>query len=367
MKLLSPMEQYQLDLKRADFHDDPHQKNIVEQLDTLYHTINKNINRPKRLWPFGKSNNKIKGLYLYGPVGRGKTYLMDLLSKNIDSNFILRKHFHVFMTDVHLALRKFAGHKNPLPLVAKHLAGDASILCFDEFFVDDVADALILAKLMECLFKQGFTLIATSNVKPDDLYKNGVQRQLFLPAIELIREHCHIIQLDNQVDYRKRALEQAGLYFTPIDDNTSKLFFDLYETLSHNPPKPHTVNINGRNFSLISIHHDIAWFSFDELCNKPVGAEDYLELACRFHTIFIEKVPSMTDEQNDSARRFVNFVDICYDLCVKIIVQAETEINLIYVGKGIAFEFQRTQSRLTEMHTQYYLDQPHKSIKNKNV
>jgi len=365
---LSPLQRYLRDLDKEGFVKDPAQKMAVDKLQMLYEALiedQKLRDRQASSW-FNKFSRKqpkpVKGLYFWGGVGRGKTYLMDNFYESLPFKQKMRIHFHRFMQRVHGELKQLDGQKNPLVIVAKRLSEEARIICFDEFFVSDIGDAMILAGLMEELFANGVSLVCTSNIVPDGLYKDGLQRARFLPAIALVKEHTEVVNVDGGNDYRLRTLEQAELYHHPLDEqatiNLEKYFGQLaVETGSQDLE----LEINGRTLHAKRHADDVVWFEFKELCDGPRSQNDYIELAREFHAVILSNVPQMSVETDDQARRFINLVDEFYDRSVKVIISAEAPIHELYQGGKLSFEFERTESRLLEMQSQEYLEREHRA------
>jgi cell division protein ZapE len=365
---MTPLEKYQQDLSRPDFSYDKAQEYAVEQLDRLYHDlVDRYENRPRSLWariaPGVRAQEKepCKGLYFWGGVGRGKTYLVDTFFECVPFRSKMRIHFHRFMQRVHNDLKMLQGEKNPLDIVADQLAKEARILCFDEFFVTDITDAMILGGLMEKLFGRGVTLVATSNIVPDQLYKDGLQRARFLPAIELINKYTDIINVDSGVDYRLRALEKAEIFHSPMDGAAEASLRASFDSLAPEAGHPDTeIEINGRAIQARDVADDVLWCDFRALCDGPRSQNDYIELARIYHAVLVSGVPVMGAAQDDMARRFINMVDEFYDRNVKLIMSGEAPIDQLYAGGRLEFEFQRTRSRLLEMQSHDYLARPHK-------
>ncbi len=312
---------------------------------------------------FGRSaqTRTIKGLYFWGGVGRGKTFLMDLFYEELETTQKKRLHFHRFMREVHRQLRDLQGEPNPLRKVAASFAAEAKVICFDEFFVSDITDAMLLAGLLDELFRLGVTLVATSNVAPDHLYENGLQRRKFLPAIELLNTYTRVHNLDGGVDYRLRALESAEIYHFPLDDTAESGLVSAFRSLSPDEGKPDIIlPIEGRNIATRRCGDGVAWFDFSALCDGPRSQNDYIELAKLFQTVLVGNVPRMDEKKEDQARRFISLVDEFYDRNVKLIISAETHILDLYHGNRLTFEFQRTESRLQEMQSKEYLAREHK-------
>lgn len=364
---LTPWQRYQKDLERPDFHKDPAQEDAVRRLQALYDKLaeaeserNKGLAKLRRKLKKGREE-PVKGLYFWGGVGRGKTYLMDTFYESLPFDRKMRVHFHRFMQRVHNELKKLKGEKNPLERVAKTFADETRVICFDEFFVSDIGDAMILATLMEGLFSRGVTLVCTSNIVPDGLYKDGLQRARFMPAIELVKKYTDVVNVDGGVDYRLRTLEQAELYHCPLDneaDNSLRSSFDALAVEAGKHSK--TMEINGRKIPAQAHADDVVWFDFKDVCDGPRSQNDYIEMARQFHAIIISNVPVMGKDKDDQARRFINMIDEFYDRNVKVIMSAAAPITGLYSGGRLNFEFERTESRLLEMQSREYLEAPHK-------
>lgn len=314
------------------------------------------IRQPRQL------RQPVRGLYLWGGVGRGKTMLMDLFYDCLPEHDRLRMHFHRFMQRVHNELTVLGGTANPLEQVAEGLARESSVLCFDEFFVSDIADAMILAELLQGLFERGVTLVATSNVEPDRLYENGLQRRRFLPAIDLLKTHTQVFYVESPVDYRLRALERAEIYHAPLDGAAEASLRKSFAALAPEAAEHDVVmDINGRPIRSRCVADDVAWFDFAELCEGPRSQNDYIELARVFHAVLLSNVRRFTTRDEDAARRFISLVDEFYDRNVKLIISAEVPAERLYGGERLRFEFERTESRLREMQSHEYLARVHRA------
>lgn len=364
--VLNPQQRYQRDLERPDFAADSAQAHAVALLQDLFERLVGDQQREGR-WSsrlktlFGATKTPQRGLYFWGGVGRGKTYLVDTFFDSLPFERKLRVHFHRFMQRVHQELTDLAGEKNPLETVADRLAAEAVVVCFDEFFVSDIADAMLLGGLMEALFARGVTLVATSNIEPRLLYKDGLQRGRFLPAIALIEQHTEIVNVDSGIDYRLRTLEQAELFHYPLDAAAEQALSAAFDALANGMAgQAGNIEINHRPVSLRRHVEGIAWVRFDELCRKPRSASDFIELARVFQTVLIENVPVMAGDADDAARRFINLVDEFYDRSVKLIITAEAPPEALYTGSRLSFEYQRTLSRLQEMQSTEYLAREHR-------
>jgi cell division protein ZapE len=297
-----------------------------------------------------------RGLYLWGGVGRGKTLLMDAFFASLGPVTGERSHFYRFMRNVHEELGRVKGSESPLDLVARRIAKRVRVLCLDEFFVGDIADAMILSGLLDGLFRRGVTLVATSNVAPQDLYEDGLQRQRFLPAIALIEAHVDVLRVDSGIDYRLRQLERAPTYLDSALPQTAAAMRERFTALAGGSAvAPATLVVEGRPIRALATGPDIAWFEFSELCEGPRSQNDYIDLARLFGTVFISNIPVFTPSHEDAARRFVMLIDELYDRGVKTVVSAAAQPAELYRGERLRFEFQRAASRLVEMQTQAYL------------
>lgn len=365
----SPWERYQADLKKPGFSHDLSQEAAVRALQQVFDQLilrNKKENQLgyKALSRLGVSRKKVKGLYFWGGVGRGKTYLMDTFYDAIPFAQKRRLHFHHFMRRVHEGLKAHKGEKNPLQIVAKDIAQEAHVLCFDEFFVSDIGDAMILANLLKTLFDEGVTLIATSNIVPDMLYKNGLQRGLFLPAIALLKEHTDVLNVDGGTDYRLRTLKQVEIFHSPLDEAAEKnlsVSFDRLAPDIKQAVSDSSLDVLGRKIPVRRMNDDVVWFEFTALCDGPRSQNDYIEIAQCFHAVLLSNVPVFDGKNDDSARRFINMVDEFYDRNVKLLLTAAAPVEALYQKGRLSFEFQRTVSRLLEMQSEEYLESEHKA------
>ncbi|MDQ1363577.1 MAG: Cell division protein ZapE, partial [Pseudomonadota bacterium] len=295
-------------------------------------------------------------------VGRGKTWLMDLFYENLPVKQKLRLHFHHFMQTVHDELSLLRGQRDPVKLIAFNFARHARVICLDEFHVADITDAMLLRGLLDALFHEGVTLVATSNQPPDDLYKNGLQRSQFLPAIKLLKSFTRIIRVDGGVDHRLRLLEKAGVWYTPLGEETNnRLSMRFAEIAPCTDYKTEKLMINYREITTKRHIDGIAWFDFGMLCSSPRATPDYIEIARRFHTVFISDIPQLNEASDDMATRFINLIDEFYDRNIKLIASAATTPGELYTGRQLMMEFQRTRSRLEEMRSHEYLAHAHKS------
>jgi cell division protein ZapE len=302
-----------------------------------------------------------RGIYLWGGVGRGKTWVMDLFFECLPFPDKRRSHFHRFMYDVHERLRGLTDTQDPLARVADDIAAQARVLCFDELFVSDITDAMLLGTLFKELFARGVTLVTTSNVPPSGLYRDGLQRARFLPAIDLLEAHTQVIHLDSGTDYRLRLLERAEIYHHPLDENAeanlARYFAQLCADLSCSTAED--LAVEGRLIPARRIGDGVVWFDFDAICDGPRGQTDYIAIAAEFHTVLVSNVPRLTATHENQARRFIALVDEFYDRSVKLIISAAEPVDHLYAGERLGFEFERTRSRLQEMQSREYLATPH--------
>ncbi len=349
-------------LEREGHVRDPAQEAVVTHLEDLELRLRDvEPHGPRWLRWLGRNDlPAVKGIYLWGGVGRGKTFLMDLFFESLTLNSKRRIHFHRMMRDVHERLRALGDIEDPLDNVAADIAKESRVLCFDEFFVSDIGDAMILGRLLKGLFERGVTLVATSNAKPDDLYKDGLQRSRFLPAIELLNEHTEVVNMGGDTDFRLRLLEQAGTWLPAGEADSLQRMERLFdESASSDIAADLPLEVNGRVILARRCAKSIAWFDFDELCDGPRSQADYIELGRWYPTVILSDVPVFDATLEDQARRFVALVDEFYDRRVKLIVSAAAEATQLYQGNKLGFEFQRTSSRLVEMQSREYLSQPH--------
>ncbi len=301
-----------------------------------------------------------RGLYLWGGVGRGKTFLMDLFFETLPVEHKHRAHFHRIMKEVHDRLRALGDVQDPLAAVARDMAARARVLCFDEFYVSDIGDAMILGRLLQGLFDQGVTLVATSNTRPDELYRDGLQRQRFLPAIDALNRHTRVVELAGDRDYRLELLQQAGTYLTPDDERARARLREFFgESASSRVEEHHQIEVNGRVLNARRCAKGIAWFDFRALCDGPRSQADYIEIARWYPTIIVSGVPELDEYHENQARRFIALVDEFYDRHVKLVVSAARPPEALYSGSRLRFEFERTVSRLIEMQSLEYLHLPH--------
>lgn len=362
----SPRARYEADLAAGVLTADAAQKGAVECMERTYRELAESDEQTSgglvdRL--FGRRRSRwlpVRGVYLWGRVGRGKTYIVDTFYDCLGFEEKRRIHFHSFMRRTHDALKRLHNEPDPLKRLAAEWAAEHRVLCLDEFHVGDITDAMLLAKLFEALLKQGVTLVATSNEAPDELYANGLQRERFLPAIELIKKQLEVFELSGDLDYRLRALEQAPVYYRcaagKVRDKLEKSFLAIAPEAG---AAAVDLEVEGRWIPTLRLADGVVWFAFEVLCGGPRSTIDYIEIARCHHTVIVSDVPRLGRDDNDAARRFVNLVDEFYDRNVNLIVSAEAEPEDLYHGGRLAKGFLRTASRLREMRSHEYLARPH--------
>ncbi|CBJ82961.1 putative ATPase, with nucleoside triP hydrolase domain [Xenorhabdus bovienii str. Jollieti] len=373
MSPIIPSSLYQSALSEGQYQPDEVQRNTVARLDIIHHDLGHRS--PEQALPssglksllgrlFGGLSTEqprpIQGLYMWGGVGRGKTWLMDMFFQSLPTDRKLRLHFHRFMLRVHEELTALQGHENPLDVIADGFKAQTDVLCFDEFFVSDITDAMILGTLLEALFKRGITLVATSNIPPDELYRNGLQRARFLPAIEQIKKYCDVMNVDAGIDYRLRTLTQAHLYLTPLSEDNRQEMHRMFQRLAGRKGEPNPVlEINHRSMPAISSVDGVLAITFKTLCEDPRSPLDYIALSKLYHSVLLHDTPAMTALDESAARRFLALVDEFYERHVKLIINAEAPMEQIYQGELLTFEYRRCLSRLQEMQSEEYLKLPH--------
>jgi cell division protein ZapE len=359
---------YDRQIQERGFRSDAAQLTAVDALDDLRRRLNASGSSApsgarRLLSKLGLSRpaGPERGLYLWGGVGRGKTWLMDLFYQSLPFAQKRRRHFHRFMHDVHGQLKQLGNREAPLEQVAANLASDTRVLCFDEFFVTDIADAMILGTLLDGLFRRGVTLVATSNSPPRDLYKEGLQRARFVPAIELIERHARVLAVDGGTDYRLRQLTQAGTYLPSGSPDTPRRLEALFTEIADGGARSGgTVEIEGRDIPIIRESVNSIWFEFEALCEGPRSQNDYIEIAREYQSVVVANVPRFESTHDNAARRFIALIDELYDHNVNLIVSAAAPPDDLYHGERLAFEFQRATSRLIEMQTEEYLAREHR-------
>ena len=344
---------------------DSSQRDALERLDHLAYQLTL-----RKAWGGGRKSlfrrqsweRPERGLYLWGGVGRGKTFLMDLFADSLPEGTAIRLHFHRFMNKVHERLSELQGNENPLEMVADELAHRGKVLCLDECFVSDITDAMVLGTVFDGLFRRGIALVTTSNIEPRNLYEGGLQRDRFMPAISLIERHCEIFNLDSGTNYRLRTLKHKKLYHSPFDGYATDAIWNSILALV--PEATMTegafVTINRRQLAVRFVAEDVVWFDFDVVCGLGRAVPDYIEIAKLYHTVAIAGVPRLSEACDDLARRFLYLVDEFYDRSVNLLLAADVAIEDLYVTGRLAFEMDRCRSRLLEMQSVEYLERPHR-------
>lgn len=359
---LSPLQKYEQAIESGEFSFDEMQNQAMSYLDEVCKQIARNKKQKKRALSVLRGEpTPAKGLYMWGGVGRGKTWMMDMFYESVPTSRKMRMHFHHFMQSVHKQLNELQGQANPLKTVANNIHKKAILICFDEFFVSNVSDAMILGDLFTMLFKRGITLVATSNIEPAGLYKDGLHRDRFLPAIAEVEKNTQVMNIDSGIDYRLRVLQQAELYVHPLTKDNSHWIANRFATLANNQKlDKDPITINGREIAINARTENTLFCDFRQLCMDPRSASDFIEIANEFSTVLVDNVPVLNDYLVDPTRRFIYLVDEFYDRRVKLLVRAEQSIIELYDGTKLAFEIERTRSRLLEMQSEAYLKEEHR-------
>ena len=361
--MLSPAERYAQAISSGQFMPDEAQARAVHELNRAWEELILRYKASKKAFRRFRRQTAPQGVYMWGGVGRGKTWLMDQFYDSIPFRRKTRMHFHHFMQYVHKELNKNSGQQNPLDIVAEQIYKNSVVICFDEFFVSNVTDAMILSDLFQKLFVRGITLIATSNIAPDGLYKNGIHRDRFLPTIEMVKQQCVILNVDAGVDYRLRVLKQAQLFKSPLTQDHQIWMAQRFSALTSSQTiSEEPIIINGRNVETIGHTEDVLWCEFSELCMKPRSPADFIEIANTYNTVLVSNVPDLNDYLSEGTRRFIYLVDEFYDRGVKLLLTSHASIIEIYSGDKLAFEIERTRSRLLEMQSDDYLQSAHRQI-----
>lgn len=364
--MTGPLTQYERRLASGELARDESQRRAAQALDRLQRELvqrggHQRLLRRKLAQLTGRPLEPVRGLYLWGGVGRGKTLLLDLFYASLPFQSKQRQHFHRFMAGVHEALKGLRDREDPLDAVADRLAERARVLCFDELVVTDIADAMILGRLFAGLFARGVTLVATSNIAPDDLYRDGLQRQRFLSAIELLKRHTEVVHVAGEVDYRLRLLERADVYQQPsglaADAKLAELFAGIAPDAADQGGE---MTLFGRPVGYRRAAEGVIWFDFAQICDGPRSQDDYIELSRLYHTVLVSNVPQLTVNLENQARRFIALVDEFYDRRVKLILSAAVGPSDLYRGKKLVHDFARTRSRLEEMQSREYLAEAHR-------
>jgi cell division protein ZapE len=361
-----PETEYRRRITSGTLLHDPSQEAVVGELERLHAELiaaesgRRSLNA-RIAGLLGRPPAKVRGLYLWGGVGRGKTLLMDLFFHSLPFRAKRRQHFHRFMASIHERLRSLRDTENPLDRIADDIADTCRVICFDEFAVSDIADAMILGKLFTALFDRGVTLVATSNIAPQDLYRDGLQRQRFLPAIETIEANTAVIEIQGNSDYRLRVLEQGRVYQTPDDTAADARLERSFAAIAPDEGVADgVIEILGRPVEFLRMSDCVIWLEFGAICDGPRSQDDYIELAREFQTVVVSHVPQFDSTLENQARRFIALVDEFYDRKVKLILSAAVALDELYAGSRLRLEFERTRSRLTEMQSHDYFAAPHR-------
>ncbi len=357
------IEAYEGLLSARNFKADAAQRAAAERLQRLYYDLlSFKVGRRSALRRIFAAPEVPRGVYFWGGVGRGKSFLMDCFFDAVPYRRKRRIHFHAFMHGVHRQLNELKGESDPLLKVAERLASEVRLLCFDEFHVSDIADAMILGRLLEALFARGVVFVMTSNYPPDRLYPNGLQRENFLPTIALIKSRLDVLEIDAGIDYRLRTLEQVEIFHFPADAAAEIKMAEYFSAMDGSEGmQGGSIEVLGREIPTQRRGHGVIWFDFKALCGGPRSQNDYLELARGYHTVLLSAIPRMSASMSSEARRFTWLVDIFYDHKVKLIATADCGPDGLYTQGTQASEFFRTASRLTEMRSREYLGLPHLS------
>ena len=359
----SVREVYEAELKHRGYASDPAQLRGIEALDRC--ATEWSHYKEQRSNAFKKLINRPalpRGVYMYGGVGRGKSFLMDCFFQAVPVVRKTRLHFHEFMREVHRELAELQGTVNPLDALGARIARRYRLICFDEFHVADITDAMILHRLLDALFDNGVGFVTTSNFRPDDLYPNGLHRDRILPAIALLNEKLEVINVDNGTDYRRRTMEQVRLYHTPLGPQADAEMDDAFSRLAEARDEDPLLHIEHREIRARRKAAGVVWFDFRTLCGGPRSQNDYLEIASQFHTVLLSDVPRMSARNASEARRFTWLVDVLYDRRVKLILSAEVPPEALYTEGPLAHEFPRTVSRLNEMQSADFLALEHRTV-----
>ena len=364
---MTPLEEYEQAIASGRLQSDADQLQVMQALQTLFGKLVA-LEQHSTSW-FARIRGRLTGrrpkspcgLYIWGTVGRGKTLMVDMFFHNLPFKRKLRMHFHRFMQMIHQELRQLEHMPDPMAVVADQLAQRARVICFDEFHVADITDAMLLGNLLRGLFDRGVVLVATSNTEPKYLYWDGLQRERFLPAIELIERHTRVMRIGGDTDHRLAFLDHAEIYHWPLDDaaeaNMAENFVNLApEEGTHDE----SIEIEGRDIPTVREADGVVWFEFEALCGGPRSADDYIEIARTYQTVLLSNVPKLTPDIEDKAKRFINLIDELYDRRVKLIISAAEAPDCLYGGNRHAADFQRTVSRLHEMSSHAYLAESHR-------
>jgi cell division protein ZapE len=357
MAVMSPITYYKNQIQKGLIAEDAQQLQVLQYLEKVAANLGEEEKSREKPFAIFRKAKLVHGLYLWGGVGIGKTFVMDCFYHSLPFTQKLRIHFHKFMKMIHHELKQNQGKKNPLQIIAHKIAKQHIAICFDEFVVTDIADAMILARLIKALFAEGVTLVATSNIAPDDLYKHGLQRSLFLPAIALIKKHTEVMHVQTQMDYRLRHLEHAGVFYTPLDETADENMRKSFEILKEDSQEfTEPVIVCHREIPIIKRTNNIIWFDFKVICHVPRSQHDYLEIAEKYQTIFISNITSISPNDRNTINLFIRMIDVFYDARRRLVCSSEETIENIYKSGPLKFEYTRTCSRLIEMQSESYFN-----------
>lgn len=352
---MTPRDYYQDQCKQGKIFEDPQQLKALDRLQRVFNELNVENKKRSGLFSFLHKPRIVNGIYLWGGVGIGKTLLMDCFFKCLPFKNKMRMHFHQFMQLVHSELKKYQGHSDPLELVAEEISHNAIVICFDELFVSDITDAMLLGRLFKALFSRGVCLVTTSNTAPDDLYKNGLQRSQFLPAIAMIKANTEVIHILSAIDYRLRHLHEAGVFYTPLNEESAKNMEKTFVLLSQGKQvRTDPIDICGRKIKVVKETDQIVWFNFFDICTVPRSQQDYLAIAQKYHTVFISDIPEIQPNAKDMICLFISLVDVFYDAGVRLVISAAEPVQQLYSRGYMILEYTRTNSRLLEMQSMDY-------------
>lgn len=353
--MMTPLDYYQEQVNQGKIFTDPQQLSALSQLQKLYFDLLQE-NKHRLSWlSWLRKPKLLKGIYLWGGVGIGKTLLMDCFYQCLPFQNKMRMHFHEFMQLVHNDLAKYQGHADPLQLVASEIAKNAIVLCFDELYVSDITDAMLLGRLFKALSDKGVCLVATSNSPPDDLYKHGLQRSQFLPAIARLKQNTTIIHISTSIDYRLRHLKEAGVFYTPLDAIAQQNMEKTFSVLAEDQKVYYdAVEICDRSIQVVKRTNEIIWFDFKAICTVPRSQKDYLAIAEQYKTVFISDIPIINPDEKDKICLFISLVDVFYDAGVRLVFSAAEPVSQIYSRGYMILEYTRTNSRLLEMQSMDY-------------
>lgn len=360
---MNVQETYLKELKARGYQPDEAQQRAVDRLQLCYDEwVAYKARRSSALRKLLVRPEPPRGVYMWGGVGRGKSFLMDAFYSCVPVVRKTRLHFHEFMREVHRQLEELRGRADPLDELARRIAKRYRLICFDEFHVSDVADAMILHRLLDQLFANGVQFVMTSNYRPDLLYPDGLHRDRVLPAIALLQEKLDVLNVDAGIDYRKRAMEQVQAYHTPLGAQANSALRDAFAAVAEAPDESPILHIEHREIRAQRKAGGVVWFDFATLCGGPRSQNDYLEIAARFHTVILADVPKMTPRMASEARRFTWLIDVLYDHKVKLLMSAEVPADALYTEGQMASEFHRTVSRIIEMQSREYLEAPRRAV-----